>query len=179
MPWSPLQARSWPRTRALPTSTLGVGTIVAGLASVIIGETVFGDKTISRAIVAALLGSVLYRIVIALALGLKLGAFSFTPSDLNLITALLVIFALVMPQLKQKIMAPEDEMISISKMSKTFNPGDVNEVVALREVDLEVQDGDFITIIGSNGAGKSTFLNGDCGNISFGPGAALSLKTTM
>jgi putative ABC transport system permease protein len=84
---------------------MGVGTIVAGLASVIIGETVFGDRTIARAIVAALLGSVLYRIAIALALGLKLGAFSFTPSDLNLITALLVIFALVMPRMKQKVMA--------------------------------------------------------------------------
>ena len=84
---------------------MGVGTIVAGLASVIIGETVFGDKTISRAIIAALLGSVLYRIAIALALGLKLGAFSFTPSDLNLITALLVVFALVMPKMKQKVMA--------------------------------------------------------------------------
>ncbi len=84
---------------------MGVGTIIAGLASVIIGETVFGDKTISRAIIAALLGSVLYRVVIALALGLKLGSFSFTPSDLNLITALLVIFALVMPQIKQKIIA--------------------------------------------------------------------------
>ncbi|MBI9078191.1 MAG: ABC transporter permease [Pseudodesulfovibrio sp.] len=84
---------------------MGIGTIVAGLASVIIGETVFGDKTISRALIAALLGSVLYRIAIALALGLKLGAFSITPSDLNLITALLVIFALVMPRVKQKILA--------------------------------------------------------------------------
>ncbi|WP_319466914.1 ABC transporter permease [uncultured Pseudodesulfovibrio sp.] len=84
---------------------MGVGTIIAGLASVIIGETVFGDKTISRALIAALLGSVLYRIAIALALGLKLGSFSFTPSDLNLITALLVIFALVMPRMKQKFIA--------------------------------------------------------------------------
>lgn len=84
---------------------MGVGTIIAGLASVIIGETVFGDKTISRALIAAMLGSVLYRVAIALALGLKLGSFSFTPSDLNLITALLVIFALVMPKVKQKIIA--------------------------------------------------------------------------
>ncbi len=84
---------------------MGVGTIIAGLASVIIGETVFGDKTISRALFAALLGSVLYRIAIALALGLKLGSFSITPSDLNLITALLVIFALVMPKIKQKVVA--------------------------------------------------------------------------
>ncbi|MDC0336037.1 ABC transporter permease [Pseudodesulfovibrio sp.] len=83
---------------------MGVGTIIAGLASVIIGETIFGDKTISRALIAALLGSVLYRVAIALALGLKLGSFSITPSDLNLITAILVVFALVMPKMKQKFL---------------------------------------------------------------------------
>jgi putative ABC transport system permease protein len=84
---------------------MGVGTIVAGLASVIIGETVFGDKTISRALIAALLGSVLYRIAIGLALGLKLGSFSITPSDLNLITAILVVCALIMPRMKRKFLA--------------------------------------------------------------------------
>lgn len=81
---------------------MGVGSIVAGLASVIIGETVFGDRTIFRAIVAALLGSVLYRVAIALALGFKLGAFSITPSDLNLITALLVVVALTAPGMKNR-----------------------------------------------------------------------------
>ncbi|QGY41164.1 ATP-binding cassette domain-containing protein [Pseudodesulfovibrio cashew] len=50
-------------------------------------------------------------------------------------------------------------MISISNITKAFNRGDVNEVKALNGVNLEVKDGDFITIIGSNGAGKSTFLN--------------------
>jgi putative ABC transport system permease protein len=45
---------------------------------------------------------VAYRLAIALALGLKLGSFSFTPSDLNLITAILVIAALVSPQLKSR-----------------------------------------------------------------------------
>ena len=50
-------------------------------------------------------------------------------------------------------------MISVTGMTKAFNKGDVNEVTALNGVDLEVNDGDFITIIGSNGAGKSTFLN--------------------
>lgn len=84
---------------------MGVGTIIAGLASVIIGETVFGDKTIARALFAALFGSVLYRVAIALALGMEFGGFSFTPSDLNLITAILVVFALVMPKLKQRMMA--------------------------------------------------------------------------
>jgi putative ABC transport system permease protein len=82
---------------------MGVGTIVAGLASVIIGETLFGSRTINRAIIAALLGSIVYRLSIALALGLKMGRFSFTPSDLNLITALLVVAALTLPQVREKL----------------------------------------------------------------------------
>lgn len=55
-------------------------------------------------------------------------------------------------------------MISIKNMTKSFNKGDVNEVKALTGVNLEVKDGDFITIIGSNGAGKSTFLNALAGS---------------
>jgi putative ABC transport system permease protein len=82
---------------------MGIGTIVAGLASVIIGETVFGCKTMPRAFLAALLGSIVYRLAIALALGLEFGNFRFNPSDLNLITALLVIGALVTPNLKKRL----------------------------------------------------------------------------
>ncbi|TKB28499.1 ABC transporter permease [Desulfopila sp. IMCC35006] len=82
---------------------MGIGTIVAGLASVIIGETVFGCKTMPRAFIAALLGSIVYRLAIALALGLEFGAFRFNPSDLNLITALLVIGALITPNLKKRL----------------------------------------------------------------------------
>ncbi|OEU68539.1 MAG: ABC transporter ATP-binding protein [Desulfovibrio sp. S3730MH75] len=54
-------------------------------------------------------------------------------------------------------------MLNINKAAKTFNPNSVNEVQALRGIDLEVNKGDFITIIGSNGAGKSTFLNSIAG----------------
>ena len=82
---------------------MGIGTIVAGLASVIIGETVFGCKTMPRAFIAALLGSIVYRLAIALALGLEFGTFRFNPSDLNLITALLVIGALIAPNLKRRL----------------------------------------------------------------------------
>lgn len=81
---------------------MGVGTIIAGLASVIVGETVFGRGGITRGCIAALLGSIVYRLAIALALGLKWGAFTFTPSDLNLITALLVVLALMTPQIKKR-----------------------------------------------------------------------------
>lgn len=84
---------------------MGIGTIVAGLASVIIGETVFGCRTIARAFTAALLGSVLYRLAIALALGMEFGSFKFNPSDLNLITAVLVICALITPNIKKSLIA--------------------------------------------------------------------------
>ena len=82
---------------------MGIGTIVAGLASVIIGETVFGCKTMVQAFIAALLGSIVYRLAIALALGLEFGDFRFNPSDLNLITAMLVIVALITPNLKKRL----------------------------------------------------------------------------
>ncbi|MDR0944807.1 MAG: ATP-binding cassette domain-containing protein [Bifidobacteriaceae bacterium] len=50
-------------------------------------------------------------------------------------------------------------MLRLSGVSKTFYPGTVNERCALRDVDLSLDEGDFVTIIGSNGAGKSTMLN--------------------
>lgn len=82
---------------------MGIGTIVAGLASVIVGETVFGCRTIARAFIAALLGSVVYRLAIAMALGLHFGSFQFNPSDLNLITAVLVVGALIAPNIKKRL----------------------------------------------------------------------------
>lgn len=78
---------------------MGVGTIVAGLASVIVGETVFGDRTLVRALLAVVLGSVLYRLAIGFALGLNV----LTPSDLNLLTAVLVVSAMVTPRLKRRL----------------------------------------------------------------------------
>ncbi len=55
-------------------------------------------------------------------------------------------------------------MLTISHISKTFNPGTINEKVALRDLSLHLAPGDFITIIGSNGAGKSTLFNAICGS---------------
>ena len=85
---------------------MGVGTIIAGLASVIVGETIFGRGGVARGCISALLGSILYRVAIALALGMKWGAFAFTPSDLNLITALLVVVALMTPFIKKRLTRP-------------------------------------------------------------------------
>lgn len=50
-------------------------------------------------------------------------------------------------------------MLELKNISKTFNRGTVTEKVALKNIDLKINDGDFITVIGGNGAGKSTLLN--------------------
>ena len=54
-------------------------------------------------------------------------------------------------------------MLKAQGVKKTFFPGSVNEKRALRGVDLTLEDGDFATVLGSNGAGKSTFLNAIAG----------------
>lgn len=54
-------------------------------------------------------------------------------------------------------------MLDLQNISKTFNPGTVNEKTALEGVNLHLNDGDFATIVGSNGAGKSTLFNAIAG----------------
>ena len=54
-------------------------------------------------------------------------------------------------------------MLELVNVTKTFNPGTVNEKVALNNLSLRLNDGDFVTVIGGNGAGKSTLLNAICG----------------
>ncbi|MFI3176728.1 MAG: ATP-binding cassette domain-containing protein [Eubacteriales bacterium] len=54
-------------------------------------------------------------------------------------------------------------MLKIEQIAKTFNPGTVNEKVALNGLSLHLKDGDFVTVIGGNGAGKSTMLNAIAG----------------
>lgn len=54
-------------------------------------------------------------------------------------------------------------MLEVKNIYKTFNPGTINEKVALNGVSLTLEDGDFVTVIGGNGAGKSTLLNAVAG----------------
>jgi putative tryptophan/tyrosine transport system permease protein len=81
--------------------SMGIGTIVIGLAAVIIGETILPARSLVVTTLACILGAVLYRFFIALALnsdfiGLK-------AQDLNLVTAVLVAFALLVPTYKRKL----------------------------------------------------------------------------
>jgi putative ABC transport system permease protein len=75
---------------------MGIGMIVAGLASIIIGEALFGKKTVQRMTLAAIVGSIIYKFIISL--GLRLGL---APTDLKMATGLMVILALGIPALKK------------------------------------------------------------------------------
>jgi putative ABC transport system permease protein len=77
---------------------MGIGMIIAGLASVIIGEALIGTSSIFRTTVAVICGSIIYRFVIALVL--RLG---FAPTDLKLLTAIIVVIALASPQIKARL----------------------------------------------------------------------------
>lgn len=81
--------------------SIGIGTIVVGLAAVIIGETLIPGKRFFVITMAVIIGAVLYRAFIALALGSNtLQSIGFGPQDLNLITAILVVLALRLPAIK-------------------------------------------------------------------------------
>ena len=77
---------------------MGIGMIITGLASVIIGEAIFGTKTIMRTTLAVITGAIIYRIVLALALRVDF----LDTGDMKLITAFIVICALIFPQILEK-----------------------------------------------------------------------------
>ena len=77
---------------------MGTGTIVIGLASVIIGEVLFGTRSFKNCLISVVLGSVVYRIVIAVVL-----AMGMPPNDLKLFTSVLVAIALSLPLIKAKL----------------------------------------------------------------------------
>jgi putative ABC transport system permease protein len=76
---------------------MGIGMIVAGLASIIIGEAIVGKQTVQRMTLAALIGSFFYKEIISI--GLRLGL---APTDLKLATGIMVILALGVPALKKE-----------------------------------------------------------------------------
>ena len=78
---------------------MGLGMIVAGLAAVIIGETLLRPRGVASTLVAVVAGSVIYRVVIAAALFIGLG-----PTDMRLVTSLIVIVALAVPRFRELVM---------------------------------------------------------------------------
>jgi putative ABC transport system permease protein len=76
---------------------MGIGMVVWGLASVIIGEALVGTRQLGFAIIGAIMGSVLFRLLVAIAL-----RWGLNPNDLKLITAAFVFLALILPNLLAK-----------------------------------------------------------------------------
>ena len=70
-------------------------------------------------------------------------------------------------------------MLDLQHISKTFNPGTVNAKTALRDLSLTLHEGDFVTVIGGNGAGKSTMLNAVAGSFSVDTGRIMIASTDV
>ena len=146
---------------------MGRGAIVIGLAAVIIGEALFSRifHNFALKMVSVSLGAIIYYIVIQLVLTL-----GFDANLLKLLSASVVAVFLAVPYWKGKYFskpvkkAKEDaKMLEIQNVSKTFNAGTVNQKTALNGLNLKLNEGDFVTVIGGNGAGKSTMLNAVAG----------------
>ena len=161
--------------------SMGRGAIVIGLAAVIIGETIFGRifHNFALKLVSVSIGAVVYYIVLQLVLTL-----GFDANLLKLLSAAVVAIFLAVPYWKGKYFSkpvpkkvqkdsgsaalPQAQAASAGPAAalngpKTFNPGTVNEKTALNGLSLHLDEGDFVTVIGGNGAGKSTMLNAVAG----------------
>jgi putative tryptophan/tyrosine transport system permease protein len=88
-----LSGSLWAQYQGFSDAQMGIGMVVWGLASVIIGEALTGISTVSFAIVGAILGSILFRELVAIAL-----SFGLNPNDLKLVTAFFVFVALILPE---------------------------------------------------------------------------------
>jgi len=88
------------QTNGFADSTMGIGTIVVGLAAVIIAESLLGTRSILIIVMGCILGSILYRLAVSMALNADF--LGFQASDLNLLTAVLVTLALVFPKLRSE-----------------------------------------------------------------------------
>ena len=87
------------QTNGFADVTSGVGTIVVGLAAVIVGETLIGARGLLMALIGCVVGSILYRLAIQLALSTDM--LGLKASDLNMVTAALVAVALILPRLRK------------------------------------------------------------------------------
>ena len=88
----------WAQQQGFASVDMGTGTIVIGLASVIIAEVLFRTRRFWTSLIAIAAGSIIYRLIIALALRIDF----MRPTDLRLITAVIVTFALCMPLIREK-----------------------------------------------------------------------------
>ena len=137
---------------------MGRGAIVIGLAAVIIGE-VLGNALLKKyinfyfSLSFTVIGGIIYYLVVVVSPRLWLRCSSRSP-----ISA--VSGSAPLPNSNRR---GRRTMLDLFEISKTFNPGTINEKRALHKLSLHLDPGDFVTVIGGNGAGKSTMLNAIAG----------------
>ena len=157
---------------------MGIGMVVLGLASVIIGLSLFRRVKFMKGTTMVILGSLVYKAAYQIVLSLGI------PTDFNnLMKALIFLGALVLggSELRKLITSlgkkPEpvksDSKLALSNITKVFNRGTVDESKLFDNFTLDVNDGDFISVVGSNGSGKTTMLNIVCGGIQPDSGAVV------
>lgn len=157
---------------------MGIGMVVLGLASVIIGLSLFRRVKFMKGTTMVILGSLVYKAAYQIVLSLGI------PTDFNnLMKALIFLVALVFggSEIKKLITSlgkkPEpvksDSKLALSNITKVFNRGTVDENKLFDNFTLDVNDGDFISVVGSNGSGKTTMLNIVCGGIQPDSGAVV------
>ena len=157
---------------------MGIGMVVLGLASVIIGLSLFRRVKFMKGTTMVILGSLVYKAAYQIVLSLGI------PTDFNnLMKALIFLVALVLggSELRKLIISlgkkPEpvksDSKLALSNITKVFNRGTVDESKLFDNFTLDVNDGDFISVVGSNGSGKTTMLNIVCGGIQPDSGAVV------
>ena len=157
---------------------MGIGMVVLGLASVIIGLSLFRRVKFMKGTTMVILGSLVYKAAYQIVLSLGI------PTDFNnLMKALIFLVALMLggSELRKLITSlgkkPEpvksDSKLALSNITKVFNRGTVDESKLFDNFTLDVNDGDFISVVGSNGSGKTTMLNIVCGGIQPDSGAVV------
>jgi len=152
---------------------MGIGMVVLGLASVIIGLSLFRRVKFMKGTTMVILGSLVYKAAYQIVLSLGI------PTDFNnLMKALIFLVALVLggSELRKLITSlgkKPEPVKSDSNITKVFNRGTVDESKLFDNFTLDVNDGDFISVVGSNGSGKTTMLNIVCGGIQPDSGAVV------
>ncbi len=185
------------------SSVSGTGMIVVGLASIIIGEALFGKRSFLNWIISVTLGAIVYYFIIAVALYLGFPShllkflyalliviiltFGFLKEtfhwDLNLYGRIASLFKkkkngeIAVEELNETLNKEKEEkviieepttettsngnMLEVKNVVKVFNRSGNKEdlKVALDELSVDIKEGEFVTIIGGNGSGKSTFFN--------------------